>query len=89
MKDQDKKLSTLQKSVDRLETKLNKLDDFNEYKRLKSVMSKIKSPNAKTAKKRFDVSGKVSGTITINGEKCGYKISQVPAHLKASISPPQ
>jgi hypothetical protein len=89
MKDKDKKLSTLQKSVNRLETKLNKLDDFNEYKRLKSVMSKIKSPSAETAKRRFDVSGNVSGTITINGERCGYKISQVPAHLKAIISPPK
>jgi len=89
MKDQDKKLSTLQKSVDRLETKLNKLDDFNEYKRLKSVMSKIKKPNAEIAKRRFDVSGKVSGTITINGEKCGYTINQVQAHKKATISPLQ
>ena len=89
MEDKDKKLSTLQKSVDRLAKKLNKLDDFKEYERLKNVMSNIKKPNAAIAKRRFDVTGKVCGTITINGEKCGYTISQIQAHKKATISPLQ
>ena len=89
MEDKDKKLSTLQKSVKRLKKKLAKLDDFNEYERLQSVMSSIKKPNAEMAKRRFDVTGKVSGSITINGERCGYSISQVPAYKKAFFSPPE
>jgi len=89
MEDKDKKLSTLQKKVDRLAKKLKKIDAFTEYNRLKDVMKKIKEPNAVNAKRKFDVSGKVSGSITINGERCGYSINKIQAHLKATISPPK
>ena len=86
MKDQDKKVSTLQKKVNALKAKLKDNEDFVEHQRLSKVISDIKAPHSLAKKKAFDVTGRSTGSIKINGEWFTYQVIE-KAYTECRFTP--
>jgi len=86
MKDQDKKVSTLQKKVNALKAKLKDNEDFVEHERLSKVIKEIKAPHSLAKKKAFDVTGKSTGSAKINGEWFTYQVIE-KAYTECRFTP--